>query len=51
MPVMSEKYDLRLASQLTKDLKPCCRVSVIEIDEEIVGDERNGVRSTKIIFD
>lgn len=51
MPVMREKQDLCLTGQLPKDFKPRRSAGIIEVDEQVVGDERKSVRAVEIIFD
>src|SRR4051812_21258290 len=51
MPVMGEKKNLSLLSQLAKNFEPGSSANIIEIDEQVVNDERKGVRPGKIVLD
>jgi hypothetical protein len=48
--MMREKENLSFGAQLTKNLKPSRRASIIKIDKQVVCDERKGVRTLKLIL-
>ena len=49
--MVREEQDLRLLGEFAQDAEACGRALVIEVDEQVVRDERHGLGVVEIVLD